>query len=97
MVEVAHDNSDVILDARQALGARVVAELEVGDVDVDHAIEQVERFGGAMEIRLPHDRRQVRAVGHQLEQRGQVNRRFAADPLDVSCSLVASPGDQLVE
>jgi hypothetical protein len=95
--EVSGHDPEIILDARDPPGTAVVAELEVGEIDLDRPFEQRKRFGSPVEIRLPDDGRQVGTPGHHLKDRGDVHCGFAADPLERPRPLTAALGDGLVK
>jgi hypothetical protein len=93
--EVASQDRQIVFYPRNSPGAIVVAELEIGQLDVDDSVEQGKRFARAVEIRLPDDRRQFGATGHGVEDRRQVNRRLAADTLQRACPFVSPAFDRL--
>ncbi len=68
--QIAGDDREVVVDACKPFRAAVIAELEIGEVHVDKAVQQVPRLLSGEEIRFPDYRRQAQLFG-------SADRRFA--------------------
>jgi hypothetical protein len=95
--EIALNNFAIAINAGQSVGTIVVPKLEISDVNIRHAAQELKRLGCAVKIGFPNDWRKRRTIGHHVEQRGKVNSRLPTNPLDISSTLLFAPCDRFIK
>src|SRR6185437_11728268 len=88
--EVLFDNVAIMGNFREARGASVIAEFEVGEPDVEHADEQRAGLGRAVGVGFPNEPGVRRHGSNEFERGGEVNGRFAAEQHDGARALAQS-------
>jgi hypothetical protein len=91
--ECSGDCFDVISGSTKVFGTSGIAKLEIGDESIDIIPQHLKRQRAKIKIGLPNDGGKIACEPHEFANRFEVNARFAADPLNVPCSLGASPSD----
>ncbi len=79
--------ADVIRDFGEALGAGVIAEFEIGQVDVEEVGDEFAGLGGGVGVGFPDEAGVVGQVGDEVEDVGEVDGGFAAEDHDGFCAF----------